>query len=294
MKISKTDLINLKDVKTSQKIILNNQKYFAKPAYSANKIYTPLNTACNELIGYEIAKEFGLLCPKYYIVSDEDENYYILSEDLNKYGFFATAEDIGLNSVDGSSLYTIWDFLESHYGNNPQLFNDVIKMYIMDLFLSNSDRRPANWGIIYNHKQMQLAIFDNVEMFIYKYLTEYISPLENEDWFKKLIYLKQTKKNTEKHLEYVKKQKVKNIGTFLKESSEEYINLFNEYYEKMTSQHYLEILNRVEDENVIYTANGEKKLVIPNKDILMELYMENYNIISKVLNSYLDKGRNRR
>lgn len=98
-----------------------------------------------ELLGYELAKLFNLFCPKYELIKLEN-NYYSLSEDINKYGKFVTANSIVTYEDVTTSLYEIWNSLESKYSNTPELMGDLIKIYIFDMLFLNYDRSVDNWG----------------------------------------------------------------------------------------------------------------------------------------------------
>lgn len=281
-----------------KKVNISSGKYYVKEAPQVT--YDPLNWAANELIGYRIAMDIGLICPKYYIVSLVDpktskECHYILSEDLNNYGKFKTAENLEIENEDGNSLYTIWDFLDNNYKYEPSLFDEILRMYIIDIFFSITGRFPRNWGFVFNGKEMHVAILDNEEMNMCDYELQVLSSLESDEWGKRLSTvdkyqkMKLDEKSYQEMLDFIKESKIVNLETFLKESSNEFVRMFEEYYEFFTPLYYQKVLEEVERDNVIYTVNGTRPLQIPNKELLVAEYKENYDLIGMVLRNIQER-----
>ena len=166
MELSLDDIEQIETIKWPTKLNLSIGAFYVKDIEDAY----PLNLAIDEVIGYYVAKEIGLMCPKYQIVMpyNDDEEVFVISEDLNNYGKFVDAFNLGVLREHNASLPSIEKFLEkkflnnSTYGNKiPEVFSDIIKMYVFDILFCNWDRRSNNWGLIFTNDNMQISILDN-------------------------------------------------------------------------------------------------------------------------------------
>ena len=128
------------------------------------KYYYKHNTNYLELLVEQIAKLFDIKHVHYIPITYGNNNIY-LSEDLNNYGEFKTAEDIGIKY---NNLDYIRDELLYIYPNDyERLMTQVIKMYYMDLMILNIDRNVGNWGFLKDkNNNINLYILDNELSFI--------------------------------------------------------------------------------------------------------------------------------
>ncbi len=147
-------------------IYIDGYKYFFKR-----------NDAYVEILVEKIMDLFYLNHVHYIPIRVNDKDYYI-SKDLNSDGTFITAEDMGLIS---SNLDDIRDFIRNRFPNNYEyLFNDILKMYYMDLMILNIDRSNSNWGFFINDKDVNIYLLDNDLSFIdYK---SYFTSLDNNTY----------------------------------------------------------------------------------------------------------------
>jgi len=128
------------------------------------KYYYKHNTNYLELLVEQIAKLFDIKHVHYIPITYGNNNIY-LSEDLNNYGEFKTAEDIGIkyNNID----YIRDELLYIYPNDYERLMTQVIKMYYMDLMILNIDRNVGNWGFLKDkNNNINLYILDNELSFI--------------------------------------------------------------------------------------------------------------------------------
>jgi len=96
-----------------------------------------------QLVANEIASYLNINCVKDYFIKTSDDAYY-LSLSLNNFGTFKNGQELGFNS---NSLYDIWVFLEKKYPKfSRHLVNDLVKVFLYDIFLLNGDRNLGNFG----------------------------------------------------------------------------------------------------------------------------------------------------
>ena len=284
MNLTLDDIEQIETIKGPTKLDLSIGSFYAKQIIDTY----PINLAIAEVLGSYIAKEIGLFCPKYQIVLpyNDDEEVFVISEDLNNYGKFVDAFNLGLLKEYNASLYGIWDFLEKKYLNNPiygskipKVFNDIIKMYIFDILFCNWDRRSNNWGIIFNEDNMQLAIFDN-EFLLENDINHIISSqVDGVEWLNKTkIAMNQNRRRISLEMD---------LTTFFKESSKEFLILFEDIFNLITPDYFREILNKMEKNEIVITKDGNVHLEIYDKEDYVQIYSNNYYLIKDIYHDYL-------
>lgn len=234
----------------------------------------------NEVVSESIIQDFNVFTPKIYLANIHG-SLYILSEDIGSKGAFKTAYSLGISKDNSFSLYGIWIFLESqNYVNPSALMFEIIKVYIFNTLFMLYDRH-CNWGVLTIGEENHIAIFDNTEIFKgnsrRRLLTSY---LDRSDYKAPFGYT--NKKYEKEYLRLLKEANLADTLNFLKESSIEFQELFEYYYNLMTVEHFKDILDKVEKENSILTENGEKPLIIPNKSEMIKMYEENYKAIGEL------------
>ncbi len=130
----------------------NDRTYYYKRISSLDNMY-------NELICNELAKDYGIPCVEYELVSfgeqiglisEEISNLHLLSEYL---------------SDDECNLEDIWMFLESRFSDSElvyKLMSDLVNVFIFDVLIANNDRHIDNLGLIIDGDNISLSpIFDN-------------------------------------------------------------------------------------------------------------------------------------
>lgn len=147
-------------------IYIDGYKYF----YKRNDAYV-------EVLVEKIMDLFNLNHVHYIPIRVNDKDYYI-SKDLNSDGTFITAEDMGLISYN---LDDIRVFIRKKFPSDYEyLFNDILKMYYMDLMILNIDRSNSNWGFFISDKDVNIYLLDNDLSFIY--YSSYFTSLDSNTY----------------------------------------------------------------------------------------------------------------
>lgn len=283
MELSLYDIIKIAQVNWPKKLDLSIGSFYVKNIEDAY----PLNLAIGEVLGYYIAKDIGLMCPKYKIVmpDNKDEEVFVISEDLNNYGKFISAFDLGLLREQNASLSSIEKFLEKNFLNNPvygskipEVFNNIIKMYIFDILLCNWDRRSNNWGLIFTKDNMQLAIFDN-ENLLDRDFNHTISSQDNGvEWLKNI---KRAMTDDER-----KERLISDLTNFFESFNNEYILLFENIFNLITPEYFKKLLDQIEREEVIITKNGKVPLEIFDKEDYVKIYSDRYYLVKDIYHKH--------
>ena len=284
MNLTLDDIEQIETINSPTKLDLSIGSFYAKQIIDTY----PMNLAIGEVLGSYIAKEIGLFCPKYQIVLpyNDDEEVFVISEDLNNYGKFIDAFNLGLLKEHNASLYGIWDFLEKKYLKDPiygtkipEVFNDIIKMYIFDILFCNWDRRSNNWGLIFTEDNMKLAIFDN-EFLLENDINHIISSqVDGVEW------LNNTKMAMNQNRRRVRLEM--DLTTFFKESSKEFLVLFEDIFNLITPEYFRKILDQIEREEIIITKDGNIPLEIDDKEDYIKIYSDNYYLIKDIYHDYI-------
>lgn len=236
----KQRIIRTKDV---EEVELSKGSYFVKKVTLLHGV--------NEIVGMRLAKIMGIKCAEYdlFII---DRHCYSLSKNLNKEGKFKLAS---VYNIKKNTLYDIWYTLEHYLNNFPEVMNDIVKMYIFDLMFMLSDRHMYNYGFITKDKHTSLVIFDNEYIFNSEYPHMITSLYDREYGL----------------------SRENEIKCFLSQSSEEYVDLFKEMYDKVTPEKLEEIITEVEE---------EYNIVLKEKDSILNKYNNNYKLIGEILKGY--------
>lgn len=114
-----------------------------------------------ELIANKLAALLNIKCLEYISILIADLSYYF-SKDLNAEGTFYTLSELG---VLDSSLSAHLQGLNDIFPNNPELIDDIIKIYLFDILFMNSDRNPGNIGLLVSRKGPKIIMLDNEFIF---------------------------------------------------------------------------------------------------------------------------------
>ena len=283
MELSLYDIIKIAQVNWPTKLDLSIGSFYVKNIEDAY----PLNLAIGEVLGYYISKEIGLICPKYNIVmpDNKDEEVFVISEDLNNYGKFINAFDLGLLREHNASLSSIEKFLEKKFLNDPvygskipEVFKDIIKMYIFDILFSNWDRRSNNWGLIFTKDNMQLAILDNENLLDSDFNHTISSQDNGVEWlkdFKRAMTIEERKAKI-----------INDLNNFFANYSSEYILLFEDIFNLITPEYFKKLLNQIEREKIIITKDGKIPLEIFDKEDYVKIYSDRYYLVKEIYQKY--------
>lgn len=208
----------------------------------------------------KLAKMVGLKCAHYEYVTIGEYDY-CLSEDLSDGGMFYTADAL---HVYDDSLYGIWEFIDDHFPDRSiYLMNQIVKIYLFDILIMNSDRNASNYGFkFWGDKDGEfddIYIFDNELSFEAEGVV-LSSKFSCSDKLREPTSIKDIPAGNEKIVE--------ELDYFLETSSEEFYNMFLEMYNILTPE----------------VVEAELKKYNSKFDIyLMRAYKENYEIIGKLL-----------
>lgn len=149
------------NVFNSFSFIFNGKRYFFKELKNTNQCY-------NELIGYELARDFGLLAVPYDLASYDgfcgyiSENYlrdgYVYLEDILKKYYSNTRYKNNLNDA----VIAISNVYSEEFANNIRF--DLIKLLMFDIIIGNYDRHDKN--IIIDEKHARLGVVPDNEMML--------------------------------------------------------------------------------------------------------------------------------
>lgn len=151
----------------------NGERYYFK--------YDSLSNPYNELIAYYIAQDLGVANLKYDLATlgvyegviskdfKEPGAKYVLGSDILKevYGDEALLKN--------NSLEKIWLALEEYFkdayniqGMIPKIMEQIVRLFLLDIFLGQEDRHPDNWGIVVKSDgniELQV-VYDNLRMLL--------------------------------------------------------------------------------------------------------------------------------
>lgn len=285
MNLNKEDFEKIQNIRMdieAQKVELSIGSFYVK--YRKNY---DIN-AFNEIIISKVASILGVTCPKYQIVipkfqSDISENeYYMLSADLENIGPFLTAHTLGVGKNTNASVSESWEVLKEQYGSNSKLYKDLVATYLLSLFFGFDDFHNEQWGVIENNNEKRIAILDNEYSFVNNTKPEMSAFPTDIDY------------TLEVTLNRDINPLIINLKYFLDTFSLEYISLFESMYYLFTPEYLNKILNLVERDEVIITKNGNIPLKIYNREEILEKYKLIYADITKVWEDYQNTKKNKR
>ena len=269
-------------------LTVNNKKYYFK--YTAYPY--------NELVCYEIAKFLGIKAIKYDLAFFVG-TYGVISEDYKKDDCKYTSGSIILEEyikdnkesilkmfskneeaklvkepflIPLNNLEIIWQALENKYPNSNDnnmrdCIHNLVQQFLFMILTNQYDKAPYNWEIEENENKINIVpIFDNEASF-------------PEDEYEAAMST---------GTEDIAKNNLIILERFLEVSSDEYIELFLEYFNKLTEEKFLELLNKIElniEEEIFFHAKAE---LIKN----FNMHRRNIQIVLDNLKISNNKGRN--
>lgn len=232
-------------------VILNGKKYYVKEA--------PTNYETTELIAQDLAKLLDIKCAKYESVNI-DGTFYYLSEDLNEQGKLIPIDVFMPNKL---SLIDCWISLEKNFLNADKLMYDIVKIYLFDILFLNSDRHFGNIGLLQTKENVEVVMLDNEFAFDTLEVTLTAKYSRGEESFS---FDKEKYRKCERYL----KNNLEELAYFLDVSSQEFINLFIDMYNKCPVSVVEEILKMHDKLHV---------------KIFIDLYRKNYELIGTLIKS---------
>lgn len=252
------DIEKIKKIGSTKLIKLSFGNFYIKRRENIEK-------AINELIVHYAAKDIGIVSPSVRLISFNND-YYILTQDLNDFGNFKTVEELGLTSTENASLLSIFRWLKENFNNYNQLIIGVVQIYLLDVFFQIQDRHNGNWGILKKAEYSNVCILDNEGAF-------------NDE----LPYLMESFIDRPENFNFQERRK-KNLEFFLKNYGNTVNDIFRKFYNFFTPEYFTALLKKIENEEILLTNNGASNIKIQNKDYLIAKYQINYNTIEEVKN----------
>ena len=244
IEIQKSDsTVNIKKIAGKNSFVfsfLHDQKeYFFKYDYLTSKFYY------NELMAYYIAKDLGLDCVKYDLATIGSYKG-VISENYREVDAKYTSGYEIINNFFGhyaammgkTTLEEIWIALEEYYKERPNmqeivssLMSQVVKMFIFDEMVGQSDRNTTNWEVVeHSNGKINLSpLYDNSRIVCCDIFD--LSPLIKVD-------------------DNPRKNQLNDImlGHFIDISSSEYLNLFSSYLWVIREDNIDKIIKQIEEE----------------------------------------------
>lgn len=117
-----------------------------------------------ELLTKKIFDMILIKCPQYYMIKEE---HCVLSEDLNKYKNFYSADELTIDVASINDLKILFEYQLDKYNrfkNINELMFQINMMHFIDILFSNVDRHTGNYGFIMNENgTCDLVVFDHGE-----------------------------------------------------------------------------------------------------------------------------------
>lgn len=137
------------------------KKYYFKSVGEIKSTY-------NELVAYEIAREFNLPCVSYDLAVNNGMIGVVSESFLKDAEGFIPMETLFLEVygtyLRKNNLENIWLALNVKFSEEQvnKFMDFYIKMFIFDAFIANTDRHDRNYGFIMENEKINLApLFDN-------------------------------------------------------------------------------------------------------------------------------------
>lgn len=223
----------------------------------------------DQLFANAVAESLGIICAKDFVVKAKD-SYYYLSYSFNNLGNFQDARKLGLHTA---GLYDIWIFFEKKYPLHCQkLMFQLVKVYLFDIFLLNSDRNLGNFGILEHDYDYDLVILDN-EFIFSDFGVNLYPKLDRDDE----LNCYSSKKTITRNLSLGMIFNLKSLEYFIATSSKEFYSLLEEFYQILTPEYIMYELDKL----------NEKGYVLEEQEKFVKLYEIYYSLIGDLL---LERG----
>lgn len=232
-------------------VILNGKKYYVKKAEKSFET--------TELIVQDLANLLDIKCAKYESVNIDGVFYY-LSEDLNEQGRLIPIDVFMPNKL---SLIDCWIALEKNFLNADKLMYDIVKIYLFDILFLNSDRHFGNIGLLQAKEKVEVVMLDNEFAFDTLEVTLTAKYSRGEESFS---FDEEKYRKCERYLKY----NLEELSYFLDVSSQEFINLFIDMYNKCSV---LEVEEIIKSHDQLHAK------------IFIDLYKKNYELIGTLIKS---------
>lgn len=249
----------------NDKEVIRHSDCHQKVSLSLGSFYIKLvgpERGLKELLGSSIAMQMGLVTPNNEVIMIDNE-YFLLGEDLNKYGKFINAEEMDIDDsvLDHCAFSTAAQALATKYSIGDEISN-LIKVYFYDILFHHFDRNKRNWGLLFlPDGTKKITILDN------EYLL--VEPNHNEKL--KLYMSEDIPTSLEEDFKY-----------YLKAAPQSEIDLFLYYFNIFTPLYIRNTIN--------YLVKSHE-ITILESDIedMISAYQNNYITITRIIKSCTEK-----
>lgn len=240
-------------------ININGKDYFCKYALEPG----------DQIFANNLASKIGIMCAKDYIVK-VNHDYYYLSYSFNNDGIFKDGNDLGIKS---NGLYDIWIFFEKNYPkDSKKLTYQLIRVYLFDIFMMNSDRNLGNLGILNRNGVVDLCILDNEYVF-----SDFGANLLPKLYFNDRLKSYKCADNLDNRLPMCVLNNIESLEYFLATSALEFYDVVLEFYNTLTPDLIALEMRRL----------NKMGFTLDNQGHSLMLYKEYYELIGNLL---LERG----
>lgn len=251
------DLLNKLNDYEHEFITIDNKSYFCKRAIDEGL----------ELISNRLAQKLNIMCSKDYLIKTKNGLFY-LSYNFNNDGTFKSAAKLGIKL---SNLYNAWNRIEILYPNEVEkLMNQLVKVFLFDIFLMYGDRHLGNYGILEQGNEKNIVILDNDLIFSD---TEYVRLKPKYSSEDKLSSYSNTGVSHKKS-SYSILHNMENLEYFIATTSKDFYPIIKDFYNLLTPELIYETIKKIEK---------EEQIKFYELDYMMMLYNENYKGITNLL-----------
>ena len=254
MKISR-NVINELPCYDGKFINIDGKEYFCKYAMEPG----------DQIFANSLATKMRIICAKDYIVK-VDEDYYYLSYSFNNDGVFKDGNALGIKS---NGLYDIWLFFEKNYPkDSKKLTYQLIKVYLFDIFMMNSDRNLGNLGVLVRKGVTDLCILDNEYVF-----SDFGANLLPKLYFNDKLKSYKCADSLSDRLPICVLKNIESLEYFLATSSQEFYDVVLEFYNTLTPDLIAAEMNKL----------NKMGFTLENQGHSLMLYKEYYELIGNLL-----------
>lgn len=222
-----------------------------------------------ELVVKNIADDLEIDCAEYDAIMVCGQLLYF-SKSLENDSTFITGKQLFISRVS-HSISKIGEVFASLYPfDQDKLFSDLVRIYLLDIFLMNEDRHLGNWGIRRRNCNINLSIIDNAYAFLNRTQT-YLRAKDNT--YYEIIY----KKDNDPE-DYIVKLNIDDLEWFINNFDKKYISMLLDMFYKLTPEYiagiFLDVTKKL---NKSYFRYSQK---------FLRLYDINYQAIKDLLKKY--------
>lgn len=215
-----------------------------------------------EMVIERLASIVDMKCVHYELVNIDGKDYYFYRNNFQKDEFY-TLSDIGINE---KSLIKIQTTLENTFPLHVKfLMEQLVKIYLFDILVLNPSRESSDIGIYIKDKNISnVYILENSDCFYEKGRVRYTYNNRKDNYHFEKISVKNVPSIS---------KNMQELASFLA-NEEEYYDIFNSMFVILSP----EVIRRVFE-----SLEKQMNKKIPNKEVYINRYIENYAAINENL-----------